>query len=227
MNRAQVEEPVTVEDPHDRDGATTTHPAFGQIVASRVSGLTNLYGSDFQHHAYIEVRIQHSQLKRSLNRDWHYPRDEIIAVQLSEAQWASFVSSLNCGSGQCCTIKHINWEPIALLPEPKSRTDQFETEMRAKLQRTKEHVGALRNKIENMGLPKGKQQEILSALSGLMTELHSNLPFVAKQFGEHMEDVVEKAKSEIHGYMVGHIQRAGLEAITNGRLPLQIEHKEE
>jgi hypothetical protein len=54
---------------------------------------------------------------------------------------------------------------------------------------------------------------------------NSNASFVAKSFGEHMEETVEKAKAEVHGYMTHVIQRAGLEAITGGQLPLQIERK--
>lgn len=57
-------------------------------------------------------------------------------------------------------------------------------------------------------------------------ELRSNLPFVAKQFDEHMEDIVEDAKVEIHGYMTNTLQRAGMDVLKES-LPLAIEHQEE
>lgn len=47
----------------DRYGETaqeTRHPAYGQISASRVSGERVLYGSDFRHRNFVQIRI-HSQ----------------------------------------------------------------------------------------------------------------------------------------------------------------------
>lgn len=219
-----VEEPVTVDG--DRGETITTHPAFGQIVASRVQGYANLYGSDFGHHNYIEIRINKSELKRDLNRDWHYSGHEFISVKLSEAAFATFVSALNVGSGVCCTIDHIDQKPVPALPDPASRVDQFQGEMHERLEKALGRVRKLRSTIGEMGLPKKKEAELQGALDGLIMELNSNLPFVAKSFSEHMEDTIEKAKGEIYGYMVSHIQRAGLEAIAGGKLPLQIEHKE-
>lgn len=43
----------------------------------------------------------------------------------------------------------------------------------------------------------------------------------------HLEDVEERAKAEIHRYMTGVVQRAGLEALTSGELPLLLDHKDE
>jgi hypothetical protein len=96
-----IEDPVSAptRGPGGMDEMTTTHPAFGQIGASRVSGHIQLYDSDFHHNAYMTISIRRSELHRSLNRDWHYGRDELIEVALSEAQWATFVSAPNIGSG--------------------------------------------------------------------------------------------------------------------------------
>jgi hypothetical protein len=59
-------------------------------------------------------------------------------------------------------------------------------------------------------------------------EIQSNMPFVEKQFAEHVENTVESAKQEIHGYMVGQLQRAGLTALAgNGNLPLQLDDKKD
>ena len=45
------------------------------------------------------------------------------------------------------------------------------------------------------------------------TELSSNLPFVADSFDEHVEEKIEKAKQEVHGYMNGVLTRAGDRAV--------------
>ena len=208
------------------DGAhhdtVTTHPAFAQIGAYRTSGgHTALYGSDFNHNAYMTIRISRSELRRGLHRDWHYGRQEIVEVALSEAQWATFVSSPNVGSGVPCTLQALQGVTVPGLPDPTNRSDQFRQEMREKLERSVQKVADTLAGLDALGLPKGKTATLRDTLKGLLTELHSNIPFAASQFEEHMEDTVEKAKQEVHGYMVGVLQRAGIEAIASN-MPLAL-----
>lgn len=217
-----VEEPTTTADGHGH-GTITTHPAYGQIAAHRVSGGTVLYGSDFTHHGFMRVTISRSQLRRDLSHDWHHPNNELIEIDMSEAQWATFISSVNAGSGTPCTIRHIAGEWMPALPSPVDRSKQFAGELDGKL---KDSIGNLRDllgQMDAMGLPKGKTAALRDALEATLRELTANLPFVAESFGKHVETTVEKAKQEIHGYMQGAISRAGIAALQGSSPPLQIE----
>ena len=129
------ENPVTVtEDSHgSRDATRTTHPAFAQITASRVSGHSILYGSDFDHNHYVTISISRSELCRNLSNDWYHSREELIEVALSEAQWATFVSSMNQGSGVACTLQHFNGKMIPQLPETVNRKAQFNGDLKETL----------------------------------------------------------------------------------------------
>lgn len=220
-----IEEPVTTtkRGPGGDDESVTTHPAFAQIAAYRVNGNTNLYGSEFRHNAYMVIKVSRSELHRNLHRDWHFDRDEIIEVALSEAQWATLVSSPNVGTGVPCTLQRLNRELVPGLPDPQSRVDQFKTELREKLAKSIDHIKDAIAGIDDANLPKAKAATLKGTFNHVLMELQSNLPFVADSFDEHMENTVESAKQEVHGYMTGLLQRAGLDAITNGRLPLQIE----
>lgn len=211
----------------DHGETVTSHPAYGQIVAHRVQGQSVLYGSDFTHNASMRITIQRSELRRSLSRDWHFGRKELIEIELSEAQWATFVSAPNIGSGPPCTILHVQGEQMPALPPPVDRSQQFAGELDGKLKECVANLSGMLSRMDEMGLPKGKSAELRDALETTLRELKSNLPFVAKQFGEHVEDTVEKAKQEIHGYMNGVISRAGIASLHGQPLPLQIEHKEQ
>ena len=128
----EIEQPITktVKGASGDPRTVTTHPAFAQIAASRVSGHTALYDSDFRHNAYMTIKIRTSELHRNLHHDWHFDREEIIEVALSEVQWATFVSAPNMGSGVPCTLQRLNGKQIPQLPDPESRADQFNAEMR-------------------------------------------------------------------------------------------------
>lgn len=201
-----------------------THPSFGQLGALRVSGRRALYGSDFEHNSYISIRLQTSELNRDLSRDWAHAGKQLYEICLSEAQWATFVSALNVGEGVQCTIDYrhdIGYVPGFPIPD---RTSQYKAEFGAKLEKSLDKLKALIDAINGMPLPKAKKDTLLAPVNSVITELKHNLPFVAESFDEHVEETVEKMKSEVHGYIQGVLTRTGLEAL-QGQSPVQIENK--
>lgn len=213
------QEPVEIA---EKNGSTTLqHPAFAQISASRCQGGGfSLYGSDFQHDATIEIRICHSELHRDLRRDWHFQEKEIVSVRLSEAQWATFVSSMNVGSGIPCTLDHIQGERIPGLTYRMER-DVVQKELQEKLEAVSQHLrdGMAAVKENLVGLSKVKQAAVLEHMNQAYRAVSDSLPFAAKCFQEHMEDTVEKAKIEIEAHVLNRIQSAGLKVLT-GETPL-------
>lgn len=221
--RPGVEEPVErlTKGLGNMDETVTTHPAFGQISASRVNGHANLYGSDFTHNGYIVITIKASELHRNLSRDWHFEREQLIEVALSEAQWATFVSSLNNGSGVPCTLEWIAGKGrLPYLPNPKSRTDQFAKEFQKDFDEALEALDDLEAALRASGLSKKKIDDLLNRARRAKSAINSSAPFVANQFGEHMESEIESAKAEIHGYIQNLIQRAGLESLAGPSDPI-------
>jgi hypothetical protein len=208
------QEPVESIDKFDRR-KTYDHPAFGQIGASRVQGGGfALYGSDFRHDATIEIRIHRSQLQRDLSRDWHFERDEIVSVRLSEAQWATFISSLNNGSGVTCTIHAVERERM---PDIARRTerDVVNREFEERVERIAKHIGDAISDMESAmdGLSKAKREKLLERMRRAHKEVYDSMPFAAKCFAEHVEDTVEKAKIEVEAYIHARMMRAGLKAL--------------
>ena len=215
MSRRTVEEPhITKRDPVHGD--TIAHPAFGQITVHRTSGQQYLYGSDFAHQYYVTIRIHESTLTRNLNRDWpHAPVAPIIEVALSEAQWATFVSSFNQGGGVQCTIQAREGDYLVPgLPAPDRRA-QFHEEAAEDLAEIETALTALRQKVEanTAGLTKAKKDDLLNHVNIAIRRVNDSLPFVAKQMDKHMEDTIERAKVEVHGYINAQISRAGLQAL--------------
>lgn len=212
-----IEEPITksTNQPHREDETVTSHPAFAQISASRsTGGHSTLYGSDFDHHARITIRISASELCRNLNNDWHFERGQYVEVDLSEAQWATFVSSPNVGSGVPCTLTWLRGEGmIPGLPRPQTRSQQFGDEMRGAIGKAMEELKEAAAAVDATSLPRKKKDELKAQILAGARRLADHAPFIADQFDEHMEGTVEKAKNEIHGYMTGQIMRAGLSAL--------------
>lgn len=212
MARPDEQEPVLVND-NDPRGQTYEHPAYAQIAVFRTSGHATLYDSDFRHHNTMRISIHCSQLKRDIGRDWHFPREEYIEVELSEAQWATFVSSPNAGSGVPCTLRQLQGRSIPKLPAPKSRVEQFGKEHDAKLAGVLERLNKIEELIDNSKLSQKDKNAMKSELRIAHMDLTVNREFMGEQFGEHMEKVVERAKTEVNAYQTQMVSKLGMQAL--------------
>lgn len=202
----------------DREETIETHPAYGHIAAARVSGHARLYGSDFRHQHYMVITIRRSQLRRSLSRDWHHEREELIEVALSESQWATFVSSLN-GGGSPCTLTRVAGAQVSpIAGAVTDRGTQFTGELRERLSGA---LDALKDLRARVAAGKGGKESV-RLVERAEQQIVANLEFVVDQFGAHVEKMTEKAKAEVLAFMDAEVSRAGIEAI-KGRQPLRLE----
>lgn len=228
MTRARKVEEIAQVDRNDPlGGVKFTHPAFAQIGASRISGSACLYGSDFFHHNFIRIRIAQSEMTRSLSNDWPSEKTlPYIEVDLSEAQWASFVSSLNNGSGTLCTLRYKDGIEIPELPDPKSRKDQFKEEAKKTCGEALSDLQNLIAEIDNLKLSQAAKNVLKDKAERAKSSLLNGLPYVLDQFGEHVESTVEKAKVEVNAYATQYLIKTGLATIeAKSQLPV-IEFKE-
>lgn len=203
-----------------------THPAFGQISVFKTSGMTHMYGSDFRHQNYVSIELHHSELHRNLARDWPMQKDMITRFRMSEAQWAQFVSSFGSGGGTQVTLEYTHKDghipDIPFRDEGAVYIKEGQAEIDDAIKGIEDTIRMVEQNVT--GLSKTKQQEILSGLHTARARLASRLPFITKSFEEHLENRVEKAKTEVNAWMVNTIQRAGLQAIAEQQgMPLQLE----
>ena len=213
-----IEEPTVQEDGF-QGGKRYRHPAYGQISVSRTSGgRTALYGSDFIHQQSVRVSISTSTMDRHLNSDWPHEDREIIEIEMSEAQWATFVSSFGIGGGVQCTIRHRDGKMVPGFPL-RDEAREFGAEMS---EQSKDALIALENAIAAVAdskMSKKDADKIIGSIRTAAREIGVNADFVQKCFDEHMETRTEKAKVEIHAYMQNAVQRAGLETLMKGAAP--------
>lgn len=197
---------------HDRE----QEPYMVVVQASRVSGNIPLFDSEHKHQGFISLRIKSAYRDRSLGNDWIHDDKELIEVNMSEAQWAAMISTLNFGSGVPATLQHIFHEGVAQPKAADNRTDVYHAEFMARL----EHAVAKIDALSQTNMTKAQKND----LAMIRQEIVSNMPFMAKQFREHMETRKEKAKSDIEAHMQHAVQRVGLTALAqSGKLVALLE----
>lgn len=179
-----------------------SHPAFGQISINRVNGgKTILYGSDLIHHNYISLTIYKSHKYRGLSQSWYdFDKNPIAEIKLSESQWATLLSSMNIAGGVPCTLSYLNGEEIPAIAKNRDVKFIIENEADGTINSIIEKVQKISDDVENSTLTKKLKTQILSNLSSLKNSIKDPLKFTRSQFDRYMENILEEAKGEIHGY---------------------------
>lgn len=208
------------------DRKILSHPAYAQVSIHHVSGLSDLYGSDFTHQHYVTLSIKRSELQRDLNRDWHFEKEELIEIALSEAQYATMVAAPN-RQGVPCTLQMFDGKGIPGLPRRDSSRIPNE-EFKEKLSETVRTLKEQRDEIEKAtaGITKKLRGQILEPINKAIREIEANTPFLVQSFEEHTETNIERAKVEVNAYVTSTIHRAGLAALQGEHPMLEYGSKE-
>lgn len=207
---------------HDPTEPTVTdlgydaHPAFGMISASRFSATPGviLFDSDIRHGHAVSITIETAQRRRDGHHDYIHGSRQLIKVELSEAQWASFVSSMNT-SGVPCTIRatESNYDVPGLPYDP--RLAQSMAEVKAAAANAMAKIKAARDAYEEaveqkLGAKIVKERR--RTLHYAIENAESGMTFAAKTLTEHTENVVQRARADIEAMVGAEAQRLGLTA---------------
>lgn len=193
-----------------------SHPAWGLIGASRVqSGRGEaLFDSDILHRHYVVVRLKRATRRRDLGHDWKHGGEQIAEVAMSEAQWASFVSTMNVGDGVPCTIESVGAERVPGV-EHEPRLAESMDEVAAAGERAME---AVRDAFA--AYRKKKTADNLRSLEYAIANAPANMTYAAKTLGEHAENVVQRARADIEAMVVSKAEQLGIDPGEVANTPL-------
>lgn len=196
------------------------HPSFGMIAAYRSSSSPPgmpLFDSDILHQHTVAVQIHTAARQRHLLHDWIRPRKQIIEVRMSEAQWASFVSSMNT-SGVPCTLEWVNGEEIEGLPFAP-RLEQSMKDTREAARRAFEEIEEAMVAYDALpNSPRGPKLEAWRTLQSRIRNAVPNVDYAGKVLAEHAENVVQKARADVEAMVTQRAAQLGIEPPTMAQL---------
>ena len=206
-------------------GTKTSHPSYGTLAFTRrTGGATPLFGSSIEHRDTIAMTLYHANITRGLHEDSIYGNKAIAEVEMSYAQFAEAITSMNMGTGVPVTIRWTEKDGKIPPCDFVSKRDQFADEFKEKRKKATENsqqlikeVAALFNQKKT--LTKTDRQEILRKLSTLSTEIGCNMDFIADQFNEQVDKTIMEAKGEIEAFYQNKVN-----LFANAAL---VEHKED
>jgi len=207
------------------------HESYALASFSRISssGNHNLFGSSIKHSHTITLSISKAERHRDLNREWYFPRQEIIEVEMSQNQFAELISSLNCGSGVPCTLRRHEGRGIEDPPYHNQR-HLFENEFKEKTQQVGERLSSLATDLQQLldeKAPKRAFREFVERVRMTAQEVNSNMPFVQSSFNEAMDKTVVEAKGEVESFVLNRVTSLGIEALKDQAPQIENSSKKE
>jgi len=212
--------PPTVE-PHEDDGQKFTHPSYGVVKVTRVSGQSALFDSAFEHQHFIALSICRAARYSKDGYDFIHEdtgvagsHREIVEVWMSETQFARAITSVGAGSGSPCTIAHENGKQV---PEPeredaqKGHKDLVKRKLQGELDDLQKMASDLREKRNaKKRLTLAEMDAMIQTMELTAQQFASNMAFYAGCMEEHMEKTVASAKAEIEVHLSVQAQRLGI-----------------
>jgi len=212
---------------NDDDEFEREHPSYGLVHISRITGgprAHRLFGSPLAHH-YGTIRLSIGKAKwiHGLHHDRYQGslRGEHLEVEMSAAQFADMITSLNMGGGTPCTIRYIAGVEIPPPPDHATEAEHIRDSFEGSLGKYQAKARAYRQKIEELTskLSERARKEIRIALDVIEDQISDNVPFVLKQFQEATTRITSAARAEVDSFVSNMVRAAGMEAIRQGKLP--------
>ncbi len=194
------------------------HPAWVLVGAGRVAATPGavLFDSDIRHGHYVVVRVMRASRKRDLNHDWKHGRETIVEFAMSEAQWASFVSSMNAGEGVPATLE---WD--ATLDDPQVPGTPYQPRLQVSMDEVHDAASKAQAKVQDAFEAYRVKKTVanLRALEIAIGHMTPNMEFAASSLTEHAENVVQRARADIEAFVVQKANQLGLDPADIGVLP--------
>lgn len=212
------------------DEYTITHPAYGVISLSRPSGGSQeMFGSDLKHNSRVTLTINRAVEHRSLNTSWIHGKRELIEIDMTEHQWAKFVSSSGM-SPTPCTLRHVPEEGFKLgtVPEILNQSNakekasrEFKERINGQIDGGAELLEKLSELVSNGKANKTQLLELLSTANRSFGRLKTDAVFAVDCFEEDMERIVESGRTEIEAHLTNLAHNTGLEVLKQRSLQLE------
>ncbi len=202
------------------------HPSFGLITISKTSAGPpgqKLFDSPFRHHHYVSIEISRASKRRTdLHDDFISEEESLIKIALSEAQFATMITTPNMAVGTPCTIGRFGGKIVEDPPADATRRT-FAKEANEEFEDLAKDAEALVEMMEVRN-PKAADRKAMRDLAGKLSRaLTGNLEFFQTRFHEVMEKTVTAAKAEIQAHVADVVQKAGIKALKDGAAPLNLE----
>lgn len=190
-------------------------PEAGALLSiSRCSGHQNLFASEMDHQHFISLKITPATTHRSLARTWYMGSlKPYIEIFMSSAQFAEAITTLNQGCGIPCTMKHLDGRDFPKI-SPIDERPKFEAEGASVMADSLAAIDEALAELDGLKLSAKQKLSMEQKLKAARRKLKDTMPSLVEAYHEHLDEVEQKAKTEIAAFADHVVHQYGMEAIS-------------
>ena len=202
------------------------HESYGILSISRTQGTPrSLYGSNIRHGDTIRLTISESETYRTFQKSRYVNKKELVEIEMSSAQFAEAITTLNIGMGVPVTLLKVMGErkenPPAIDMEERAKT-----ELKKGMQNLAIRIDKLADDSKSILTQKGTlkvsdKKALLDDLAMIVQELRSNIPFTHECFQKAVEETVVQTKSEIDSCFTTMREKLGQQSL-DGKIQIPL-----
>lgn len=198
-----------------------THPSYGIVSFSRISssGKKRLFGSTLDMH-YHSIVLELSEAELCIDHELLNERvcagKSIVRVEMSAAQFAELLTTMNIGEGVPCTIERRDGKGVDEPPFLPTESENVRTDFASKMR----DIGKdLRRRADEVmaelpaSLKTSTRRQIEIKLGNIVGTITDNAPFALTQFQEAATRVTTAAKAEVEAVLTHAVQMTGINAL--------------
>lgn len=201
------------------------HPSFGLVGLFKTCGSQPLFGSPLEvNNGYVSLKISRGEkIHSGHGYDRYFPRTTVVEVMISEAQFAQLITSWNSGEGVPCTLEFIapggegsvpGWPDDDYVSDTEQVRNEFKDLISIVKKKVETAITSMNKILEKKGaLTIAEKDTIKEGMVALQRLLDDSAPYMAAQFVEVTEKVVQKAMTEIDAFVTKVAIHTGLESL--------------
>jgi ElaB/YqjD/DUF883 family membrane-anchored ribosome-binding protein len=206
-----------------------THPSFALVKFARQhGGARKLFGSQIRPSTTIVLEIRPGAVRHDLGQDWYSGEAmPIIEVELSPAQFAELLTTMNVGQGVPGTIRYFQGKRVEDVPEDHAAETQnirkaFEEKLENLIEDLQNEAARVESLLKKKSvLSKADKETINWSIGKVIQEVQANMPFMLKSFNESAQQIVTQVKAEVDAFATHAITQVGLETLMQRRKELE------
>ena len=185
------------------DRTKETHDTWGLIQWNRFQGRSNFFGSDLNHDSGVTLTVKECEAHRSLSRTLFFDGKIILEVRMSESQFAEFLTTPNSGNGTPCTIEHRHMKEFKNMGPVKMMASEYDLhreEGKKTVRESMSVVNDMKAMIDGLKISAKAKKDLLWQVEMIERALGSSIDFVEESFERRMNEIVQKAKTDIEAF---------------------------
>lgn len=209
-------EPIKQSMPKQGGKMEESHPAFGLIKLSKCRGNQGqMFGNSIPNcRSFVSISI-HQATRQHDGYDTYLPGEEIVRLNMSEAQFAEMMSTWNSGTGTPVTIRSFNGKSVPDIEEERMEADRVRDHFLKESELAIQSIRAAKRDINELlnkkSLTRADRDAIRDAVRKVESWASDSAPFIAELFDEAAKKTVSNAKIEINAFARNSLIGAGMD----------------